>query len=572
MKKNDNIFAGLPPVAVEYIRLVIKKMGYRRKVRQDVQAELAAHFEDALRDCNNEQEREQKAQKVIDAFGDAGLLAVLLRRAKKRCRPLWRTAIVRCFQAIGLIVLYVFICSTPLFIGKPTIRTSYLDLLNATIQRGSDPCENAQLYYDKAAQLLVEDSARITLLKTKWPGDFNDTERAALVKWLADNKPSLELLRQGIQKPLCWSIYDANLSEAAKQKLEEQNKQIKMVFVTKKSLTSRLVEMGGYDDSAKEAIIFNEMESSSKLRQLVYRMWYQTLYEAYTGDVNAAVADCITLHKFAQQKEGKGLLVEQLVGTAIDGVSTVNAFTIMEKTDVSPDGLLKLQKEFEQSLTLRRPVINFDGEKAAYLDIVQRCFTDDGKGDGRMLGHGLPLMAAGKESFWAKYLTMQFPSRRETLANIEAFYANAESRMKKTPWEMYKGGIVQNRDGVENLNNIVLLGILTPAYDRIGQLSWRLNCHCKAVITMAAILRYKKEKGAYPANLEELVIEKYLKELPIDPFSDKPLVYKKTDGNFILYGVGENFVDDGGEVFRDDKGKLKQFADKGDWVFWPIVK
>jgi len=29
----------------------------------------------------------------------------------------------------------------------------------------------------------------------------------------------------------------------------------------------------------------------------------------------------------------------------------------------------------------------------------------------------------------------------------------------------------------------------------IGQLAWRLNVHCKAVITTAALLRYKKEKG-----------------------------------------------------------------------------
>ena len=52
-KDSEKLFAGLPLVAGEYIRLVIKKMGYRRKVRQDVQAELAAHFEDALADCQN---------------------------------------------------------------------------------------------------------------------------------------------------------------------------------------------------------------------------------------------------------------------------------------------------------------------------------------------------------------------------------------------------------------------------------------------------------------------------------------------------------------------------------------
>ncbi len=64
----------------------------------------------------------------------------------------------------------------------------------------------------------------------------------------------------------------------------------------------------------------------------------------------------------------------------------------------------------------------------------------------------------------------------------------------------------------------------------------------------------------------------YNQGTPIDPWSDKPLVYKRTDDGFMLCGVGSNFRDDGGQVARDDKGKVKQYADEGDWVFWPVQK
>jgi hypothetical protein len=53
MKKQDEkqrAFYRFPACAEEYIKQVLKKMRYRRKVRQDVQAELAAHFEDELQD------------------------------------------------------------------------------------------------------------------------------------------------------------------------------------------------------------------------------------------------------------------------------------------------------------------------------------------------------------------------------------------------------------------------------------------------------------------------------------------------------------------------------------------
>ncbi|MHC4728108.1 MAG: hypothetical protein ACYS17_12870, partial [Planctomycetota bacterium] len=77
----------LPSCAVEFIKQVLKKMRYRRKIRRDVQAELAAHFVDELKDCATDEDKQQKAKQLIADFGDVKLLAVLLRRAKKRCRP-----------------------------------------------------------------------------------------------------------------------------------------------------------------------------------------------------------------------------------------------------------------------------------------------------------------------------------------------------------------------------------------------------------------------------------------------------------------------------------------------------
>jgi hypothetical protein len=48
---------------------------------------------------------------------------------------------------------------------------------------------------------------------------------------------------------------------------------------------------------------------------------------------------------------------------------------------------------------------------------------------------------------------------------------------------------------------------------------------------------------------------------------DKPLVYKKTDDNFILYSVGPNFTDDGGEPGKGKSGRIKNWTDNGDTVF-----
>jgi hypothetical protein len=88
----------LPLSVRDFLDALLKKMRYRRKVREDVRAELAAHFEDEMRGCPSGEEKEKRARQLVTEFGDLKLLAKLLRRAKKRCRPLWRTVIARTFQ------------------------------------------------------------------------------------------------------------------------------------------------------------------------------------------------------------------------------------------------------------------------------------------------------------------------------------------------------------------------------------------------------------------------------------------------------------------------------------------
>ena len=94
------------------------------------------------------------------------------------------------------------------------------------------------------------------------------------------------------------------------------------------------------------------------------------------------------------------------------------------------------------------------------------------------------------------------------------------------------------------------------------------------MLAILAVLQYEKEQGELPQSLDVLVEKGLLNEVPIDPFSDKPLVYRKTDDGFTLYSVGLNFIDDGG-MPDDYKGKnkspqAKKWTEKGDTVFWPV--
>ncbi len=64
--------------------------------------------------------------------------------------------------------------------------------------------------------------------------------------------------------------------------------------------------------------------------------------------------------------------------------------------------------------------------------------------------------------------------------------------------------------------------------------------------TYLAIRWYESQFGEFPAQLQDLVPE-FLASVPIDPFVNRPLVYRREGDGFVLYGVGIDGVDDGGK-------------------------
>lgn len=56
---------------------------------------------------------------------------------------------------------------------------------------------------------------------------------------------------------------------------------------------------------------------------------------------------------------------------------------------------------------------------------------------------------------------------------------------------------------------------------------------------------YRNRNGKFPEKLEALVPE-ILDEVPIDPFTGKPLIYKVENSELIIYSFGSNEKDDGG--------------------------
>lgn len=92
------------------------------------------------------------------------------------------------------------------------------------------------------------------------------------------------------------------------------------------------------------------------------------------------------------------------------------------------------------------------------------------------------------------------------------------------------------------------------------------------VITAIALKRYQLQHGHWPDQLAELVPQ-FLAAIPQDAMTSQPLPYhRQSDGTFLLYSVGEDGVDNGGDpTLTKDTGSTSFYwlnPKAHDWV-WP---
>jgi hypothetical protein len=590
----------LPLSASQFINLIVKKMRYRRKVRTDVINELAAHFEDALRDCKTDQQRQEAAARLITDFGDPKLLAVLLRRAKKRCRPLWRTIVARTLQTFGALILFLILYVAWFLTGTPVITTDYVAELNRIVRPTADESLNAGPLYRKAAEIYRKPSddfllffvenykeiagehfardkrlaERISELFSNQKGanlneekdkitealadrlnellakEYHQTtpaQREFIQEWIEDRNEALQLVVVGVQKPHYWQKYQAGKGP---------------------NMWSIL------------------LPHMADFRSLAWALRWRAWLSAEQGRYEDAFRDIKSSYLLGQHLTTAGTQIELLVGITLKALAVDTLHEIVAQHEINSATLTAAQNDFQNIMADEDFAPNFETGKLFLYDTIQRCFTKDRFGSGHLCFEALKridLVVSARANFfellleqkgWPVLIHLFFthPNRQETREMVDRLYDFSDEVARKTPAQLRAENIDIEDNAMRIIKGNILLEMLVPAISRVGEQCHLSKAHVQAAITILGLLRHKKDKGFYPENLQKLMTIGYLKELPMDPYSDKPLIYRRTDDSFLLYSVGPNFKDDGGQLSRDRTGRVEKWPADGDHLFWPLPK
>ncbi len=139
---------------------------------------------------------------------------------------------------------------------------------------------------------------------------------------------------------------------------------------------------------------------------------------------------------------------------------------------------------------------------------------------------GLPLLKKDlrRSLPWFEFLETQaelpYHSSREALRS-------RDRRLQDAPWYAYMSRFM--------LGNAEATFMKTAQIEAV-MLANRTGLACRL---------YKSRTGRYPETLGELV-PGLLTEVPIDPFTGKPFVYRREGEGFTVYSLGSNERDDGG--------------------------
>jgi hypothetical protein len=363
---NDRLAAAnLPGEIRELIRRVIRKTRLWSLEKMDVANELIAHFSDGL-------ESGATAQQLVESFGNEKTATKLIRRAKRRNRPLIWHAFIWLRNFVALLILTYLLLGVYFYLGKPTPKIDYIAVLNEPLEKIPQD-QRAWPLYRQALLMIYEtkdaDANHLFDLMDAKPDSQNWT---STVNWLQSHQDVLKLIRQAAQKPVLGFVLGPQGSANDPQ-----------LFPGTKD----------YLSNSDGLLISLPLSHLNEMRMLATILNGDAMWAAQSGDSQKLVEDVDAIVRMADQLQGSNFLITDLVAVGIRSIALDN----VENAAANFPSMLSDAQIQSLAHRVAKPdndaqLVSFRGERMIFRDVVQRMYTDDGSGDGRFTPAGIELI------------------------------------------------------------------------------------------------------------------------------------------------------------------------------------
>ncbi len=262
--------------------------------------------------------------------------------------------------------------------------------------------------------------------------------------------------------------------------------------------------------------------------------------EAVTGNVELALDDCRRMYAVGGHAGSIPMIVSGMMTIAIDASASQTVAKVLPSVRtsaqlehfVAPDPMV-LTREFETAL---------QGDEAYSLasicDLASGTYTNNSHNGSRIAGSAIWLMWLQADAA----ITRTNLHRFQQLASRPYYESIDELNRLKARAQPGPGN---------GLMSMILIPSMASTFPKMVA----AQALRSGVDVAIAATRYRLDHGEYPAT-DDALAPAYLAAIPLDPFDGKPLRLKKSaDGSLTIYSVGEDLIDNGGDVVRTDDKK-----------------
>jgi hypothetical protein len=335
-------------------------------------------------------------------------------------------------------------------------------------------------------------------------------------------------------------------------------------------------------------------------KRAAQRLETAALCDLHHGDIASAVENLRAMLALVKAMRDERLVISELVRIAMASIALSVNWEVLQSTNLTDGQLTDLQNDWmtvdfvrgeENALVMERLTgeITLAKQRSSNAELQQE-FDLSRRARESM---GLP---SPDESLWdeASMTTRVFmwrywwsyPDELRSLKGYEVLLNTMQSADTNGSFQnaLLNQGTALDRLGISKLSNsfdslfsgetdfhsMLSESIVTLA--GVARKTMRAEVAKQVTLTAIALKRYQLKHGNYPNDLNSLV-PGFVAKVPLDPVDGRPLRYRRNaDGTFLLYSVGENGLDDGGNPafpkYFQSSNYYWQNPEALDWV-WP---
>jgi len=306
------------------------------------------------------------------------------------------------------------------------------------------------------------------------------------------------------------------------------------------------------------------------------------LVALHAGESARAQSDLHALTQLVQVHRSDLTLVSAMVRVAISALGLKMTWEALPASGWDEASLAALQHDWEGIDLLDALETGFVGDRMFGQQVFKLVRQSDLEEQRSMISFSPgststslkdQIMGKGVMIYWRGHMDedelFYLRDSQERLETIRKLRSNTSGAALKLELQAQYKALERELDSPMGKYRHLFSATAIPNFQRAFDTCIQREAERRMTITAIALKRFHLRNGHYPEALSELVPQ-YCKGELIDPWSGKPFRYRlNADDSFMLYSVGMDGLDDGGDPEPVSPGKSLLDLWSGKDAVWP---